>query len=31
MLPVWKKEVWEGGEEWVEGKDFAPFEQPAAP
>ena len=28
ILPVWKKEVWEGGEEWIEGKDFAPFDEP---
>ena len=20
MVPIWKKEVWEGGEEWIEGE-----------
>lgn len=30
ILPIWKKEVWDGGEEWIEGKDFAPFDQEAA-
>jgi molybdopterin synthase catalytic subunit len=20
VVPVWKKEVWEGGEEWIEGE-----------
>jgi molybdopterin synthase catalytic subunit len=24
IVPVWKKEVWEGGEEWVEGHAISP-------
>jgi len=24
ILPVWKKEVWEGGAEWIEGPSAAP-------
>jgi molybdopterin synthase catalytic subunit len=21
VVPIWKKEVWEGGEEWIEGEE----------
>ena len=24
IVPVWKKEVWEGGEEWIEGEAMRP-------
>jgi molybdopterin synthase catalytic subunit len=24
VVPIWKKEVWEGGEEWIEGETLKP-------
>ncbi len=30
IVPIWKKEVWEGGEEWIEGSlEAAPNAQPS--
>jgi molybdopterin synthase catalytic subunit len=28
VVPIWKKEVWEGGEVWIEGEGEAPGEAP---
>ncbi len=30
IVPIWKKEVWEGGEVWIEGDLQAPSPQPAS-
>jgi molybdopterin synthase catalytic subunit len=29
-VPIWKREVWEGGEVWIEGERDAPVAAPAA-